>query len=630
MMPVVLLLAAAAATPAPTVIHQSTTGWCSPVIANVTGNVTVNCIGVDPRALNRLNAQLAKKDQQLTAKIAEANEWVDRYHELEAQLKAAGSNRELSRQAEEYVHQGDFEKAKEILDRLLKEDANEVDRIAGDYYQRGLISQLQFKPLEALPDFERAYRLNPDKLMFADKYASGLLEEHEYDKAGSVLDAAIRQGREGMAKDPAKYGDIFAWLVYARAGLMADTSRFKQAEADYAEAAAQFRTLAKENPAYQFHVSVVLIDSGNLYETMNRLDAAETAFNEALAIQRSLPESERTQIFISETEVNLSRVYMLTGRRDEAIALLQQAVGILRQLVKSKPAAYERDLAVALNNLGAFCQALGRLPEAEQAAKEAVEILDRAAAANPGAHRPMQAKALTTLANIYSGEHRRDEAEATFQKALVIVRNLARESPEGYQGQLATILYEMALNQSAMGRSADAVKAYEESLNIRRKLAAANFDVYGKAQADSAAALGRLYMDQNNDSAAEPLLREATDAYRRVSVAKPGAFDGETARIFQELALLYFKAKDFARARQAAEESLAIFSRLRSANAEFNHESMARCLLMYAGLTERENFSRACAMVGDAAQLATDAATRQASQTGYASCSHNPAFRRTR
>jgi tetratricopeptide (TPR) repeat protein len=181
-----------------------------------------------------------------------------------------------------------------------------------------------------------------------------------------------------------------------------------------------------------------------------------------------------------------------------------------------------------------------------------------------------------------------------------------------------------------MGRTADAVKCYEESLNIRRKLAAASFDVYGKAAAESAAALGRLYMEQNNDSDAEPLLREAVDAYRRVSVATPGAFDAETARSLQELALLYFKAKDLARARQTAEEGLALFSRLRTANAEFNHESMARCMLMYAGLTERENFSRACAMVGDAAQLATDAATRQASQTGYARCSQNPAFRRTR
>lgn len=42
----------------PVTIAQKTSGWCSPAIANVVGNVTVNCIGVDPRALRRLNEQL--------------------------------------------------------------------------------------------------------------------------------------------------------------------------------------------------------------------------------------------------------------------------------------------------------------------------------------------------------------------------------------------------------------------------------------------------------------------------------------------------------------------------------------------------------------------------------------------
>ena len=62
----------------PTTVQKSS-GWCSPNIANVVGNVTVNCIGVDPRALNRLNAQLSSKNLQLADKIREADEWTARY-----------------------------------------------------------------------------------------------------------------------------------------------------------------------------------------------------------------------------------------------------------------------------------------------------------------------------------------------------------------------------------------------------------------------------------------------------------------------------------------------------------------------------------------------------------------------
>src|ERR1019366_4931584 len=96
--------------PAPAIVQKSS-GWCSPNIANVAGNVTVNCIGVDPRALKRLNAELAGKNLQLADKVREADEWTARYKELEARLSAAGDDNVLSRQAEEYLHEGKLEKA---------------------------------------------------------------------------------------------------------------------------------------------------------------------------------------------------------------------------------------------------------------------------------------------------------------------------------------------------------------------------------------------------------------------------------------------------------------------------------------------------------------------------------------
>src|SRR5208337_3562990 len=113
-----LVVMAAAQQPVPTIVQKSS-GWCSPNIANVAGNVTVNCIGVDPRALKQLNAELNRKNLQLADKIHEADQWTTRYKELEARLSEAGDDSVLSRQAEEYLHQGELEKAGAILDQIL-------------------------------------------------------------------------------------------------------------------------------------------------------------------------------------------------------------------------------------------------------------------------------------------------------------------------------------------------------------------------------------------------------------------------------------------------------------------------------------------------------------------------------
>ena len=59
--------------------------WCSPALSG--NGITVICNGVDPRAMDRLNELLDRKDLDLKQKTAEANDWVRRYNELNAQLE---------------------------------------------------------------------------------------------------------------------------------------------------------------------------------------------------------------------------------------------------------------------------------------------------------------------------------------------------------------------------------------------------------------------------------------------------------------------------------------------------------------------------------------------------------------
>jgi len=74
-------------------LEQSTSGWCSPAI-NGNGNQII-CRGIDPRAMARLEELLDQKDHDLNAKIAEANEWVRKYRDLDAQLAEARRQLEI-------------------------------------------------------------------------------------------------------------------------------------------------------------------------------------------------------------------------------------------------------------------------------------------------------------------------------------------------------------------------------------------------------------------------------------------------------------------------------------------------------------------------------------------------------
>ena len=63
------------------------------------------------------------------------------------------------------------------------------------------------------------------------------------------------------------------------------------------------------------------------------------------------------------------------GRREDALALAQEAVHIRRTLAAQRPDAFPPDLAASLNNLPVMQGELGRRDEALALAKEAAYLL---------------------------------------------------------------------------------------------------------------------------------------------------------------------------------------------------------------------------------------------------------------
>jgi tetratricopeptide (TPR) repeat protein len=105
------------------------------------------------------------------------------------------------------------------------------------------------------------------------------------------------------------------------------------------------------------------------------------------------------------------------GRREEALAAIEEAVTIRRQLAGARPDAFLPDLAMALNNQSIRVGDLGRQEEALAAVEEAVTIYRQLAGARPAAFLADLTTSLYNLANILSLLNRGAEASAIRNEA---------------------------------------------------------------------------------------------------------------------------------------------------------------------------------------------------------------------
>lgn len=477
------LIAIAAVQQAPVTLVQKTSGWCSPVIANVVGNVTVNCIGVDPRALKRLNVELSRKNLQLADKIHEANEWTNKYKELETQLSKAGDDSVLSKQAEEYLHEGELEKAGAILDQILGAEDKQTDRTAANHFNRALVFELQFLLPDALPHLKKAYQLAtvnetaPEAVKYGREYAYVLLRQNDFSRAEPVLLAIRDNARKLVQTNPTEYRPPLAAILNNLGVLYFYAHRTKEAEAVYTEVLGTYRELVKTDPAlYRLELAGALNNLGLMYDADRQYGKAEAAYKEALELDGELAKANPAtyQPYLADTLTDMGNLYEDTNRLKEAEDSYQKALDIRRVLAKTNPSVYQPRVALTLNNLGIIYSDTHRMKEAEAAYQEALSTYRWVAKTNPAAYRPDMALALYNLGRLYSDMSRAKECEAAFEEALGIYRQLAIDNPATYQSDVADTLYFLALVHIAMQNLPQATKEIEECVSINRERWKAN------------------------------------------------------------------------------------------------------------------------------------------------------------
>ena len=132
--------------------------------------------------------------------------------------------------------------------------------------------------------------------------------------------------------------------------------------------------LADQMPEHSVRLAALAATLTSQQVTQYRADAIDGEPDAANRLARSLN--------------NLSVRLADLGRREDALAAIQEAASICRELAAARPDAFRPDLAASLNNLSVRLADLGRREDALAAIQEAAAIYRELAAARPDAFRP--------------------------------------------------------------------------------------------------------------------------------------------------------------------------------------------------------------------------------------------------
>jgi tetratricopeptide (TPR) repeat protein len=189
--------------------------------------------------------------------------------------------------------------------------------------------------------------------------------------------------------------------------------------------------------------------------------------------------------------MNLSIAFHRDGQREKALAAVQEAVDLYRELARQRPDAFTPNLAGSLNNLANRLSELGQREKALAAAQEAVDLRRELARQRPDAFTPNLAGSLNNLANRLSELGQREKALAAAQEAVDLYRELARQRPDAFTPDLAMSLNNLASFLSALGQREKALAAAQEAVDLRRDLARQRPDAFTPNLAGSPIVLAR-------------------------------------------------------------------------------------------------------------------------------------------
>lgn len=316
------------------------------------------------------------------------------------------------------------------------------------------------------------------------------------------------------------------------------------------ELAAAMRCLQDTNLARQVWD---LLPNSTLELALLRVEVARLLLHHGSAFADSEPAiAER-----GRWENNLGEALSALGRREESLAVAENAVLTFRRLTSMYPnrSKHVNNLAATLTNLGNRLVEVGRLEDALKAAQESVETLRSLGNDCPPGWLIL---ALNCLGNRLNQVRRREEAVEIGRECVDRCRKSAEEDPALFAPTLASALNNFGSHLADAGLLQEAMAANMESLSISRALAAANPDANLRKLASAltntssrSAALGH-----HNDALDQAL--EGVNIYRTLAQAEYEAFAPDLSAAIHNCGLRLDKAGRSSEAIKSLQEAIQI------------------------------------------------------------------------
>ncbi|TFK25158.1 TPR-like protein [Coprinopsis marcescibilis] len=314
-----------------------------------------------------------------------------------------------------------------------------------------------------------------------------------------------------------------------------------------------------------------------------RYEDAISLIQETIEIRRRLHETDWTMIGDLAFSVSSHAQYLTDkGSHDEAIVIRQEEIDFHRKLAEEDPARYDDSLARTLANLGHNLNSCGRTAEAMPLTTEAIEVSRRAIARDPTnlAFQSTLAWSLNNYGVYLANLKRNGEATQIIEEAVSIRRHLAIENPEKFEGDLAWSLQDRGWVASLAERYEEALVSVYEAVEIRRRLAGTDPITHNSSLSLSLTNCNVYLSAAGRHQEALAYGEEAVNIRRQLAEDDPGRYESDLAWSLQEHAWGLTCCERPQDSLVLFEEAVAIRRRLPPTEA--NRSNLALSLIHYA------------------------------------------------
>jgi tetratricopeptide (TPR) repeat protein len=450
-----------------TTMHaQTTSGWCSPIFINspINAPLTINCNGVDPGIVAALKKKLAREQvttRDLRRRYAqvqqEINTFILQYRELEKKLSQYELLPEEKRRAEELLRDGKLDEAGALFDQLIQQHHNNLIQLAQLHYLRAKVYLLESDESNMRAQLERSHALDPENLEYANDYGGALAEVQQFDEARIVFRRALDLAQDNAARS--FESQYYESQITSNLGVLElEREHWDDAQKYLSAANNILRALVKqtEEPKYLQLLALNLVRQGGAFADKEDYAKADESYSEASIIQKTL--LDRGVMPLGQYAgalLNMANLKLKSGKDLQAAGpLYQDAIGKFRELIKLDPdPQWKKNLAVALQDYGAWLARQDHKEEAHKQFSEAVGILRAACALDLGFYIRALSDALSNLAHCEAVSNKDDQAKTDFEEAISLRRRAVDSFASDERTDLAA-LAQLELDLAAVLRSA--------------------------------------------------------------------------------------------------------------------------------------------------------------------------------